>query len=344
MESTFGPDHDFVRQAKLINSQMTAKLTPGEGYDAAGVAHDNPTVQSSFQAWQAASQGALDPASKGVAQGKLNAYVQSLFSAEHLVGVEPGKEQVLMKSQAEGYASNLNSGQDYQKLYGGLTGDFGELKSPDGTPLAAKAFSEVVGKKGNVPGAVQLAALNPGRLDNWAAASYTSPLKPTDQASKDIQASIGSNSDLSNFWKANASDPRMATQRASWNQGIEQIAAYRIGQYNESAKVAVDAAIQNTIGSHYSVIPTDAGRTVALPKSFAATPADASALQDKANIALTSLQQSGYKIGQSSNSPADDGMRWNAALKNGYWTYDPGSKALIRYQSGPMGDAPFLLK
>jgi hypothetical protein len=231
-------------------------------------------------------------------------------------------------------------------------------------------MKQVFDKKGVVPGGIQLAALNPNAQDNWAAASYVNPLKADDPQMLAIQKAVRTDPTLVKFGNAQQSDPRWASQHDQWSNGLAQFAAYQMAQHGiTDVPTAVAAAVKNTIAAKYSIIPTDGSNQLAIPTDYAPTSVDAQAIQNKANVALTSLQRDlGAKIGQTSVSPdgspapsswnplnwfkpsapndvdQGDAVRWRQVFQQGKWVYDESSKSLVRYQTGgAMGDAPFLL-
>jgi hypothetical protein len=351
-----GEGNPLVRFTQSIVDRNTHLLTKGDPlYAPALAAAGIPKIATETNNALAAMQSAKTPADIGTAQGLMKTAVTDSFSAQRLLGVAPGQEQVLTPEQAKQYPDNLNGPADYQKLYSSITNTYNGISRGDGTSAGTIALQQVFDKKGVVPGAIQLAGLNPNQQDNWAAASYVNPLHPDDPKMKAIQQAVENDPTLKSFGNAQQSDPRWAAQHDQWSAGLVQMAAYQMAQHGVTdPTAAVAAAVKNTIASKYSLIKTDGGNQLAIPIDFAPTTTDASALQDKANIALTSLQRdAGAQIGQTSVSPnagsdngpgGNDALRWHQVFQQGRWVYDASSKSLVRYQTGGAnGDAPFLL-
>jgi hypothetical protein len=311
MADTFGADDPIVRHSMNILDVNRHLLTWGDPQFApASAAMHNPNLAAEMSNALTAMQSAKTPADIGTAQGLMKTAVTDSFSAQHILGVAPGQEQVLTPEQAKTFgdqASVPGKARDVFKQISQTYGDF-----------APQALTEAFSKKNVLPGAAQLAFLNPNDDQVWAAANFQSKLAPADKTA--FMTAIQNDPTFTAYRAANASNINNPQTMANYAEGLVGMADY-FHQSNPDIGQSVAMAVNRTIGKGFVTAPSGGGGAqIAMPSNSVSSAGEVGDLVHKANTAVGDLGPLG-----SEGNMIDSATMKKMAISDGHWVYDKGN-------------------
>jgi len=337
MADAFGVDNPLVQHAGRIAEENTALLTKGKDtYDPASFAMKLPFVQAGFDNAQNAMASASNPIDQGKAQGLMKMAVEQSFTAQRLAGVPQGQEQVLTKDQAQTYAEQL-SGTDAQGL-SQAPKTLNQIESMYGD-YAKKAILQAASTGKLDSGGAMLGMLNPDSQKVWSAVNFKAErLKPEDPDMVTIKGLMSGGAGMfsgpgqkawSNFWQSQSTDYGAPQRREQMEAAMPNMVRSYMATSGDSATVAFNKVVADTIGHAYVTIPTDNGQQNSVPTTLVDNADDAAKEQGKANLGMASLIMANGAY-RGPNEMQDQAALETNIMQKGFWHFDTANNAWAR--------------